>query len=287
MLLPWPEDQPLDYTAVVKTYFRDEPDRRPDFYKAAFHQALKPLSTLGVDNVPDLMQFLPQPEALDFPSKALGLLALLDQATRAVLSGVNERYRYGYFDPLASKLARQLQALPPHLKPDTMERLTKQGWSWDYAMVARFWFSTPLAHSESLENQETLLVLSEGIRKDVEKRAGKKDPERGRMEEDLKDIYGFPRVYAEAPTQDGMKVDDFFFWLLRLLLVHSSIIRKFGRYPFYNNSLGRASTEEEKQYAQDTNYFATQTDEEVIKNIREDVEAGRWSRLQDEPKFSN
>ena len=285
--MPWPEDQPLDYTAVVKMYFRGEPDNRPDFYKTTFHQALKPLSTLGVENVPDLMQFLPPPEALDFPSKALGLLALLDQVPREVLSGVNERYTYAYFDLLASKLARQLQALPPHLKPDTIERLTAQGWSWDYAMVARFWFSIPLVHSESLENQEMQLVLTEGIRKDVEKHTGKKDTGRSRMEEDLKDIYGFPRLIAEAPARDGIKADDFFFWFLRILLLHAPIVRKFGHYPCRNNSLGRASTEEEKQYARDTNYFATQTDEEVIKKIREDVEAGRWSHLQDEPKFGN
>ncbi|EKM52749.1 uncharacterized protein PHACADRAFT_31212 [Phanerochaete carnosa HHB-10118-sp] len=282
--LPWPEDQPLNFTTVAKLFFGGEPDTRADYYRLTFHQALKPLSTLGVENMPDLMQFLPPPEANDFPSKAAGLLFLLDQAPRSTLSGVNERYIYGHFDAFASKLALQLLALPPHLRPDTMERLMMQGWSYDYAMVARFWFYIPLVHSENLENHEKQLILMEAVRSDVEKHVGKKDPGREKMAEDLTDIYGFPKVVTEPPIRNGSEIDDFFFWLMRLVVVHVPIIRKFSRYPYRNNSLGRISTKDEKQYAEDTDYFATQTDEEVIKKILADVEAGRWSPLvQDEP----
>ena len=69
-----------------------------------------------------------------------------------ILSGVNDRWTHSYFDIIACKLARQLQALPAHLKPDSTDRLMAQGWSFDYAMVARTWFIAVLVHSENLED---------------------------------------------------------------------------------------------------------------------------------------
>ncbi|EKM60393.1 uncharacterized protein PHACADRAFT_23749 [Phanerochaete carnosa HHB-10118-sp] len=171
--LPWPEDQPLNFSVVTK------PNTRPEFYKLAFHPALKPLSTLGLGNVPDLMQFLPPPEVQDFPSKALGLVLLLDQAPRSIIhGGVSDRYTFSYFDVLCEKLVGQLYTLPAHLRPDNMERLMSQGWGYGYAMVARVWFLAPLVHSESLSAHEKALELNEGIRTDVEKRVGKTDANR-------------------------------------------------------------------------------------------------------------
>lgn len=284
--LPWRETQMLDYTAVAKAFFAGEPDTRPEFYNLAFHQALKPLSTLGVDNVPDLMQFLPPPEAMEFPAKALGLVLLLDQVPRSILSGVNARYSYGYFDFLAQQLVLRLLALPAHLRPDTMDRLMTQGWTYDYSIVARFWFYAPLIHSENINFHGMQQALIDDMRRDVEKRVGKKDPGRETMKEDLEDIYGFSRVLKQVPLRDGLTIDDFFFWFFRVIVLHVPIIKKFGRYPYRNNTLGRVSTEEEEQYAKDTNYFAMERDEEVIKKIRADVEAGRWTPLQDEPKYS-
>ncbi|GJE92993.1 hypothetical protein PsYK624_091520 [Phanerochaete sordida] len=284
--MPWAEDKPLDYYAVVKGFFGGEPDHRPEFYRLAFHQALKPLSELGVEYVPDLMQFLPPPEAPNFPSQALGLLLLLDQAPRSVFSGTNERYTYGYFDVLAQRVVLRLLALPAHLRPDSTARLMAQGWSREYALVARFWFYTPLIHSESEQYHEMQIALMEDLRSEVEACVGKQDPGRATMKQDFEDVYGFARLIRTAPIHEGVGMDGFFFWLLRVIVVHVPIIRKFGHYPYRNNSLGRVSTEEEEQYAKDTDYFAMQRDEEVIKKIRADVEAGKWSPLQDEPRFS-
>lgn len=264
------------------THFRGSPSTRPRLYELAFHNALKPLSTLGVDNIPDLMQFLPPPESRDFPGQALGLTVLLDQATRSILTGVNSRYTYGYFDLLTQKLTRQLFALPASQRPDSMERLMAQGWSYDYALVARFWLMIPLVHSEHIEDHELHLALGEEIRKEIEQRTGTTDPYRATMEEDSKDIYGFQKVVMDAPVEPGLQIDKFTFWMLRLLTVHTPLIRKFGRYCYRNTSLGRESTEEEVQYAKDTDNFAMLDDEEAIKKIREDVKAGRWSPLAEE-----
>ena len=264
------------------THFRGSPSTRPRLYELAFHNALKPLSTLGVDNVPDLMQFLPPPESQDFPGQALGLTILLDQAPRAVFTGVNSRYTYGYFDKLTQKLTRQLFALPPSKRPASMERLMAQGWSYEYAFVARIWLMIPLVHSEHIEDHKLQLAFGEKIRQDIEQRTENTDPYRATMEEDSKDIYGFPRIYMDAPLEPGLQIDKFTFWLLRLTTVHPPLLRKFGRYCYRNTSLGRESTQEEIQYAKDTDNFAMLDDEDAAKKIREDVVAGRWSPLAEE-----
>ena len=284
--LPWAETEPLDFSAVGKYYFRGQPDNRKEYYQLTFHEVLKPLSTIGVDNFPDLMQILPPPEDPDFPPLALGMLTLFDQCPRSLFSGVNERYTYSYFDPIAAKFCRQLHALPPSLRPDNIQRLMSLGWSYDYASIARFWFMTPLVHSEKLEDHEHQLALTETFRTHIEEHVGKTDENRETLPADSEDIYLFPELIKAAPVEPGKKIDDFFFWLFRVFVVHTPIIRKFGHYAYRNNGVGRVSTPEEIEYVVKTNYFATLRDEAATKKIREDVEAGIWSPLQDEPQFN-
>lgn len=285
MQVPWSENEDLDFVLVAKKYFGGGLDRK-EWYDLAFNRALKPISTIGSEDVPDLLQFLPPPEAKDFPSKAIGLLALLDQGPRALFSGANERYSYGYFDQLTAKLARQLEALPAAQRPFSVSRLMEQGWSFDYAIAAVIWFMVPFVHSEHLEDQERQITISEEIRKAVEEHTGKIDPNRATIEEDSKDIYAFGRILVkETPKWEGTKLEDFVFWFLRLTRVHKPIIDKFGRYPYRNNSLGRISTPEEIQYLEDTDHFAMMEDEDAIKKIRQDVEAGIWSPLEDQAEF--
>ena len=286
--LPWREDQPLDWAVVANQFFGPSSNRK-EWYDLTLEHAIKPISTIGVEKVVDIdfMQFLPSPETKDFPSKALGLLVLFDQAPRIILSGVNARYSNGYFDLLANKLVRQLVAIPEPHSPFSIERLMKQGWSFDYALTAIIWFTAPLVHSESMEDQNRQVEYSWTMRKVVEEHTGKTDPHRATMDEDSKDIYAFPRtLMKEMPRWVGTKIDEFMFWLLRVFLVHVPIIEKFGRYPYRNNALGITSTDEEVQYLEDTEHFGMLEDEASINKIREDVEAGIWSPLQNEPEFS-
>ena len=157
-----------------------------------------------------------------------------------------------------------------------------QGWSYDYAMLARLWFVAALVHSESLEDHEKALELGNGVRSDVEKHVGKTDPNSSTEEEDLQDLYGYPNVIIHAPVHDGAQSDDFFFWAMRLFRVHYPLVKKFRHYPYRNGAVGRDSTEEEIQYAKDTDGFAMLQDEGAVNKLREDVEGGRWTPLQDE-----
>ena len=286
LYFPWAEDSTLDWTAVAKQYFGGQTASK-EWYDLTFHSVFKPVSKVTVENVPDLMQFLPSPEAEDFPAQAIGLLVLLDQGPRILFDGANNRYTYGYFDRLSSKLAHQLLALPPSQSPYSLERLVAQGWSFDYALVALIWLTAPLVHAESVEAHQRQTALSDDMRRAVEAHTGTTDPHRATAEEDSRDIYGFSRVLlVEVPKWENTRMEVFMYWLLRVFRVHTPIIEKFGGYPYRNPSLGRISTPEEEQYLKDTDYFAALTDEEVIKKIRRDVEEGKWSPLEDVPEFS-
>ncbi|KAA1477517.1 hypothetical protein DENSPDRAFT_844683 [Dentipellis sp. KUC8613] len=283
--IPFPENEPLNWALVCKFFFAGEPDHNLNFYNAAFHAALKPISTVGVDNIPDLTQFLPPPDAPNFPAQALGLTMLFDQAPRQVLRGTNKRYVNDYFDHPARKLARTLFALPAEQRPDSIARLTAQGWSVDYAVSARIWLLAPLVHSEDLADQERQVEISEEWRREIEARGGEADPHRKTAEADTQDVVAFSRLFVQPPVRAGTTMQEYIFWVLRLFLVHIPIIRKFGRYPYRNDVVGRDTTEEEEQWAKDTQYFGFERDKEAVRKIREDVEAGVWSPLHDEPEF--
>lgn len=282
MHVPWPEDTPLDFTAVAKRYFGGSGSVGGAWHEMTFQSVLKPLSMLGVENVPDLMEFLPSPDAKDFSSKAAGLLILLDQAPRALLSGVSNRYIFAYFDQLAIKLARQLDFLPVQQTPFTLENLMAQGWSFDYSTVMLLWLIAIFAHSEDIGDHARGASLAEELRRAVEDRAGKTDPARLMEEENSTNVHTFLKLMIyEPPKWEGTKQEDFVFWLLRVFRAHTPFIRKFGRYPYRNASMGRVSTAEEIQYLEETSYFAAEENQEVIKRIRQDVEAGDWSPLDD------
>jgi hypothetical protein len=180
--LPWPKEKPLDFNTVGTYIFNNEPDSLKEFHRVCY-PALKHLSTLGVPNVPDLMHFLPAPEAKEFPEQALGLQLLLDQGPRQLFTGIDQRYTNAYFDVISLKYAKRLQALPESLRPDNKIRWIRElRASFDYWIVARFWFMAPFAHSEDIHDQELQSALAEESRLAVESRIGKKDPYRANEE---------------------------------------------------------------------------------------------------------
>lgn len=56
--------------------------------------AMKALNPLGIDEVPNLVRFLPPLGTPEFPLQALGLQLVLDQAIRALLEGVETKWTY-------------------------------------------------------------------------------------------------------------------------------------------------------------------------------------------------
>jgi uncharacterized protein (DUF924 family) len=248
--IPYPRDTPIDWLSAMRmdgSLIRD-----------VAIPALKHLSTIDAATMPDLMTVLPPPESPTFPEQAFGLLLLLDQAPRSLLDGVNERWQVSFFDPLALTLAKQFEALPENLRPDSKARwIDELRYDFDHWILVKLWFVAVLVHSESTADQDIAMARAEVMRKEVEAKSGKTDPYRSQMEADAKDTKAFPkRAMAGPPKELGTGMEDFMLWILNLLWVHGPIIRAFGRYPYRNGAAGRENTKGENVYMEEIGHFA-------------------------------
>jgi uncharacterized protein (DUF924 family) len=244
--------------------------------------ALKAIGNLGLDNVPDLMQFLPAPSDPEFPLQALGLVVLLDQAPRAWCSGVDARYTASYFGILSQGLLEKYLSLPDDQRPDTWERWDALGISFDWWMVAHFWFGAPMVHAETVELQEKAVAYTTIVREAVEKRTGQSDPYRD-DNTIFKDVHAFPRVFIEGPPRGNVSMVEFAWWMCMIMDIHKPIIDKYGYYPYNNAPRGREDTEADLEWMNQEPMFRG-FDPEARKRIREDVLAGRWTPLGDGPR---
>lgn len=280
--LPWPENEPLDFKEVYTHIFLADGKPHQEQLREIGLPALKALSKLGVDNVPDLMQLLPPPESTDFLEQALGLQLLLDQAPRAFFEGMDARYTYAYFHLVSRKLAQQLLELPTELRVDSKKRwMEERGASFDFWTLAHLWFIAPLIHSEVLADHELAEPMDEKVRVEVEKYSGKADPYRAKRGELAEDTDAFGRMYREGPPlENGLNLEDFVFWMWTVLDVHKPIIVKFGRYPYQDVAKGRVPNDEEREWViKFRGGDAINIDSEAAKRIREDVLKGRWTPL--------
>ncbi|KAH8765767.1 hypothetical protein BGZ57DRAFT_528681 [Hyaloscypha finlandica] len=279
--LPWPIEKPLDFKEVFTYVFRSDGGSHEEELRKIAWPTLKALSTLGVDNVPDMMQFLPPPESRDFPEQALGVQLLLDQGPRALFEGMDARYIYDYFQYVARKYAQQLLDLPSALRIDSKKRWMEElGASFDFWVMARLWLIAPVVHSEVLVDHELALSMGEDVRVEVEKFTGETDPYRAKRAELAEDIYAFGRMYLEGPPlENGVKMHQWFFWMWAVLDVHKPIIDKFGKYPYQDVAKGRESTDEEKEWTIVFQNGVDKSNSKVAQRIREDVVKGRWTPL--------
>lgn len=279
--IPWAISKPLDFNEVFTYVFRSDDGPQVEELREITWPTLKALSTLGIDNVPDMMQFLPPPESKDFPEQALGLQLLLDQAPRALFAGMDARYIYDYFQYVARKYAQQLLDLPSALRIDNKKRWVEElGASFDYWVFVRLWLIAPVVHSEVLADHEFALQPDEDVRVEVEQYTGKTDPYRAKWAELSVDTYAFGRMYREGPPRErGLGLAEWFFWMWTVIDVHKPIIDKFGKYPYQDVAKGRVSTEEEKEWTIVFQNGVDESNSEVAKRLREDVLKGRWTPL--------
>jgi uncharacterized protein (DUF924 family) len=270
--LPFSKTDHIDYgNAITKLLF--QPNENPEAIQRKAWPALKALSLLGLDHVPDLLEFLPPVESQDFPEQALGLQLLLDQAPRYLCKGVDTRWTYGYFGEIALKYAKQLQALPTHLNPASWLRW-RESVSIDYFVVVRLWFGAPFVHHEKAAEQA--VSFTEETRQLIEKTFETQDSHRGQPEKRW-DLYGFPNMLKEQGPSSPCSVAKGAFWLACLMDVHKPPLDMYGRYPYQNAQLGRIDTLEEEEWMKKAEVFGT--DSETRKRIRQDVEAGKWTPL--------
>ncbi|KAK6828117.1 hypothetical protein PG987_011458 [Apiospora arundinis] len=296
--LPWDKHAAIDFSEAIDwTFFggtlRNTPHRLITAEEEALlHQktlsALKILASMGglaKISMPDIVDsLLPRLEDPSFLEQALGLQLVLDQAPRELLSGpLDDRWVHGYFGELAVALAHQLRAIPKEQSPHSWARWRDSGVSLDYFVWVRMFFAAPIVHHEALAREA--VAMTEELRALVESECGgsTRDPYRDLPDESRWDLYGFPRMLETRRLpprgEDGKSgVAEGCFWICAILDVHYPILEKYGRYPYRNSVLGRVSTPDEEAWLQKAMFFKPLAPE-VVKRIREDVDAGRWSPI--------
>jgi uncharacterized protein (DUF924 family) len=274
--IPWPSDSPLNF-AEVGQYTFSPSESVTSAFNALVFPALKALTLLPLQSIPDLLTFLPPPSSPKFPSQAQGLQLLVDQGPRSFCSGVDERWVVNFFDPLSQTLARKFYALPLEQRPDTRERWVEElKCSEDYWLNTQVFFTAPLVHSERHADHIFIAGRLEELRTHLETVSGKADPWR-KEEEMRRDLFAFPKVIRlGAPKGENVTAEEFMFWSWMLMDVHFCIVEKYGRYPYRNKGAGRESRSEEVEWVKKAEGFG-EADEEAGKRIREDVESGVWT----------
>ncbi|RGP69223.1 hypothetical protein FLONG3_7859 [Fusarium longipes] len=283
--LPFSRDEELNFSDVqsdeTEKYFKNVCE------SSTAKDALIALSRLSPDAaLPDLdlMSLLPPPTAKDFPQQCFGLQLLLDQASRIFFTGVDARWQSGYFGHLGRRLAGQWYALPEEEQPYKFHRWQASGpTSFSYWVATQTMWAAPFLHAEDMESQKIGLELSEELRQTVERHSGVRDPYRETRDVTLKDDLLFLReVIKGPPVEEGeasLSMAGWTYWWCMILDAHWPIISRFGRYPYRNAVLGRASTEEEKKWLDDTGHIG-EVSPEVAEQIRKDVEEGIWRPLE-------
>jgi len=287
--IPFSKTEPLDYSQVIASLF-DGANSKEEKWKSigpSVWAALKALSHLGLDKVDafSFQEFLPAPEDDEFVYHALGFILLLDQGPRRLCRGLDARYTDGHFAAYALRLFRYLhQELSPDLRPTSWHRWDKIGVSFDYFIFARDAFNAVVVHNES--TAKYCLDFTDETRVLVEQHYDTRDPHRDGVELQQRrwGLYEFPDLIAHTEAgglpKGPMGVAEGAFWLARLNDVHYPILERFGRYPYRNGALGRASTAEEEAWIHRAKIFP-RLPADVQERIREDVDNGRWSPLAD------
>lgn len=103
--IPFSKTDPFDFGETIRWYFRKSETHLQTVRPQAW-PALKVLSELGLDNISNMMTFLPTPEDPDFPLQVFGLQLVLDQTPRVLCKGVDGHYIYAYFGEIALKVAQ-------------------------------------------------------------------------------------------------------------------------------------------------------------------------------------
>jgi len=139
--------------------------------------------------------------------------------------------------------------LPSSLRIDSKKRwLVEQGASLEYWLLVRLWLIAPLIHSEVLADHELGGLMNEEMRVEVERFSGKTDPYRAKRAELAVDTHAFGRMLREGPPlENGVTMDEWFFWMWTVIDVLKPIIEKFGKYPYQDVAKGRLSTDEERE----------------------------------------
>lgn len=225
----WFKDTPIGATeidmSVAKQWFMASAEEKADFDGICRHNFARALEAVGPDQFPNpsaepflreieqAVQNNPTDGGAEAACTALSIVLLLDQITRNIYRNQEGLVKvYNHYDIICfSLMSRLLSTDTPLVRPDLHPQ-------WRKSPIFRLWFYLPLIHNEDLNMLEKAIEIEEELEKELDGEEGFEN--------------------AKMFVQEGLKSTR----------EHRDILRKFGRYPHRNISLGRESTEEEKKF---------------------------------------
>ncbi|RYP02947.1 hypothetical protein DL764_005473 [Monosporascus ibericus] len=211
-------------------------------------------NTIGLENMPDMVGFLPLPSEPEFPTQCLGLQMVLVSYELALASTGAAPRQVGEVEGLG--VAGLLDYAPA--QPD-------------YSITLRLKLRRPARPPR----HETEKIAGRSIHPgdEGEVRAGsraKPTPAVATESPLVTEIYGFERIVAGgAPQADDATAASWCFWMGKPMDVHKALDR-FGRYPYCNGLQGPKSAGNEKRWLEETNHFG-EAPPDVARRVREDV----------------
>lgn len=266
------------------------------FYDLVYHRVLIPMSEMPLETLlaVDMTEYLPKPNATDYPEQSLGLITLLDQS-RGLTAGYSFRYTRSFFDAVCEKLARQLVSLPLDVRPDGKNAWLSRGYSVDDWLARTLWFWAPLVHSDEfmVEDRQTVKDWLHSMRSEVEAHSGVPDPYAPLEAADDADLNAFKEIETAGPPQighadpkDEATISDYSFWWIRIMNSHFAITDMCGHYPYWIRWKGFEWTWEDKEFMRQTNNFRYDPGTELIlQEVRRDSLEGVWKAMEPNPKY--
>jgi uncharacterized protein (DUF924 family) len=194
------------------------------FSSASFGYALEIIHNSNV-TASDILSAVQPVSSLDW----LALILLLDQIPRNCYRDLQSSIVFAYFDPLALDIS--LRAREAGVLEDPQVR---------YQFAYRTWFLLPMMHSEQIEMHAIAVREFQRLSDDVEELLVDPTEKFAIDPRKLKCRSVLTRKKEAARALCAIH--------LEFEIRHQKIIERFGRYPHRNETLGRLSTEEEKQY---------------------------------------
>ncbi|KAL6909100.1 hypothetical protein GGI43DRAFT_379915 [Trichoderma evansii] len=197
-----------------------------------FAPTLEQLRRDGIKSGQDIIYALQPNDSHDW----LSLVLLLDQIPRNCYRGDSSNVVFNYFDPMAREIA--LTAIQRGIP----EKCPEVRWRFSY----RSWFYVPLMHSEDISLHDLAVEKYEGLKHDVESLLPSEMTVEYNDESEVAHEY---RAAAQRVVQVNEEMARAYGQLnLGFEKRHWAIIKRFGRYPHRNESMGRETTADEREY---------------------------------------
>lgn len=279
---PWDLDKPLNANQVGQAFFSDH-DPTEEWNVPEVRSALMKIAAIGIENVrfddfPDfVLGAASDGGALAAWERNSGVIVTLDQGARYVCKGVNARYVYEFFQPIALHTIKTVAGQGmAHLRDWEAAGIDR-----NQAMIRALTSLGALIHSENVDFQDFHQWYISQLRKEYESLTRTTDPYRESLDRDSEDIDLYAQMIKEGPPQGkGVHMHDLIYWSLRYYTSHIAFLRHFGRSPFRNVAVGRDDAEGEAEWLRRCGVERSEGDEKVREMIKEDRKNGRWRSLE-------